>query len=72
MFSASLLSIPCCFIDAFLAKGFLHTGHLNFLVENTLFTFHEIERLIRILDAKEVLEYCQFEEKFREINGLFK
>lgn len=34
-------------------------------------SFHEIGKLIRILDAKEVLEYCQFKEKFREINGLF-
>jgi len=35
-------------------------------------SFHEIERLIRILDAKEVLEYCKFKERFRKINGLFK
>lgn len=34
-------------------------------------SFHEIANRIKILDAKEFLEYCQFKEKFKEINGLF-
>lgn len=35
-------------------------------------SFHEIKNKIEIRDAKEILEYCQFKEKFKEINGLFK
>lgn len=34
-------------------------------------SFHEIANRIKIIDAKEFFEYCQFKEKFKEINGLF-